>query len=162
MACTEDREFTDVARVPCGPEYCKERLQDLFRASMIDESLFPPRCCRPMACGALRLFLTSDLIKEYQQKIEFDTPNRTYCSSPQCSTFLRGEDIIEDRGTCPHCSTSTCTICKLPRRDGDCPAGIDLQLVLVTARGSAWQRCYFYRQLVELNYGCNHMAHVPL
>jgi hypothetical protein len=42
-ACQEYIRFFDTARVACNHEYCRGCLQDLFRASMIDNSLFPPR-----------------------------------------------------------------------------------------------------------------------
>lgn len=55
-ACQEHVRFFDTARVPCSHEYCRECLQDLFRASMTDDSLFPPRCCRqPITTGSVRV-----------------------------------------------------------------------------------------------------------
>jgi hypothetical protein len=38
-ACQEYIRFFDAARVPCSYEYCRDCLQDLFRASMTDNSL---------------------------------------------------------------------------------------------------------------------------
>jgi hypothetical protein len=88
-ACQEFKKFYHVARAPCGHEYCQDCLCDLFRSSMTDESLFPPRCCKQQITTALvRIFLTPELVQEYEQKkIEYDTPNRTYCSSPRCVSF---------------------------------------------------------------------------
>lgn len=42
-ACGDTFEFYKVARVPCGHEYCRRGLADLFRLAMTDETLFPPR-----------------------------------------------------------------------------------------------------------------------
>jgi hypothetical protein len=52
----------------------------LFRASMIDDSLFPPRCCRqPITTNSVRAFLTAELAMQYEQKkTELDTLDRTY------------------------------------------------------------------------------------
>ncbi|QMW33268.1 hypothetical protein G4B84_008699 [Aspergillus flavus NRRL3357] len=95
VACRDEVEFVNIARVPCCHEYCRSCLEDLFNASMTDESLFPPRCCRqPINVNIARIFLKSDLIQRYEKKkIEFETPNRTYCYAPECSTFINTSHI---------------------------------------------------------------------
>jgi hypothetical protein len=45
IACQEQTEFVDVARAPCQHEYCRPCSEDLFKALLTDESLFPPRRC---------------------------------------------------------------------------------------------------------------------
>jgi hypothetical protein len=164
IACQEHIRFFDTARVACNHEYCRDCLQDLFRASMTDDSLFPPRCCRqPILAKTVRIFLTVELLKQYEQKkVEFETPDRTYCSNPLCSAFIRREDITNERATCPDCRAVTCTTCKAPGHEGDCPADIGLQQVLQTADENGWQRCYSCRRLVELDLGCNHITFVSL
>jgi hypothetical protein len=161
-ACQDFVDYSRIARAPCTHEYCEECLRNLFESSMTDESLFPPRCCKqPIPVEAVRIFLTSELARQYEQKkIEFETVNRTYCSSPRCSAFLRTNDIKGDRGTCPDCGQVTCIMCKAVAHEGDCPADTDLQLVLATAAENGWQRCYSCRRLVELDLGCNHITYV--
>jgi len=161
-ACQEYQELLKIARAPCGHEYCEDCLRNLFESSMTDESLFPPRCCKqPIPPGAVRIFLTRELIDQYElKKVEFGTTNRTYCSSLRCSVFLRKEDIEGDRGTCQDCGIVTCTMCKAEAHQGDCPADVNLQLVLATAAENEWQRCYSCRRLVELDTGCNHITYV--
>ena len=159
-SCREHVRFYDVARVPCGHEYCRECLRELYSHAMTDDTLFPPRCCRqPITSGGVRLFLTSELIHQYEKKkIELDTPNRTYCSNPLCSVFINLKDIANDQAVCPECDTVTCTMCKLEGHSGDCPADLALQQVLDTANEKGWQRCFKCRGLVELEHGCNHMT----
>ncbi|PQE33416.1 IBR finger domain-containing protein [Rutstroemia sp. NJR-2017a WRK4] len=148
-ACQELIRCSDMTRVPCNHEYCRYCLQDLFRTSMTDESLFPPRCCRqPITTEAVRIFLTESLLSLYEQKkVEFHTPDRTYCSNSLCSAFIR-----------PDCSTVTCTMCKATSHGGDCPADTALQQLLKIADENGWQRCYSCRRLVELDVGCNHIT----
>lgn len=159
-ACQEFIDFSRVARAPCGHEYCEDCLRDLFKSSMTDESLFPPRCCsQSIPSVSVRIFLTSEIVHQFgKKKIEFETKDRTYCSSPTCSAFLNAENIEAERGTCPDCGTITCTMCKATAHGGDCPADVNLQLVLATAAENSWQRCYSCRRLVELDTGCNHMT----
>jgi hypothetical protein len=162
-ACQEQVSFFNLARAPCGHEYCRDCLRDLFRASLGDDSLFPPRCCRqPIATGSsVRIFLTGDLIRRYEQKkIEFDTPDRTYCANPLCSAFIRVENIVNEQASCQSCLTVTCTICKASHT-GDCPEDVALQQALDAAEQHGWQRCYNCRRLVELEVGCNHITLVP-
>jgi hypothetical protein len=162
-ACRDDKKFFDVARLPCRHEYCRDCLEDLFRASLTDESLFPPRCCRQqIPIEAVRLFLKSKLVHAYEEKkIEFETPNRTYCSLPTCSAFIRAEQVTGEVGTCPVCNTRTCTVCKAVAHErGDCPKDSALQQVLETAAENGWQRCYSCWRIVELDLGCNHITWV--
>ncbi|CAJ2511441.1 Uu.00g070660.m01.CDS01 [Anthostomella pinea] len=46
QACRDPKHFTDLARAPCNHEYCRACLAHLFQDSMLDETLFPPRCCK--------------------------------------------------------------------------------------------------------------------
>jgi hypothetical protein len=162
-ACQEQIIFFDTARVPCGHKYCRDCLQDLFRASLTDESLFPPRCSRqPIASGGVRIFLTSELIEQYKRKkVEFVTSDRTYCSNPICSALMSLEKVINDVATYTDCGTKACTMCKTIAHTGDCPLDTALQQVLETANENGWQRCYSCRRIVELDHGCNHMFVYP-
>lgn len=163
-ACREDVHFVDVARLPCRHEYCRTCLGELFKASMTDESLFPPRCCREaIPVTSVRLFLKGELVRTYERKkIEFETPNRTYCHSPNCSAFIHPRNISNETATCSDCALQTCTICKAQAHDGDCPNDTALQQMLETARENGWQRCHSCWRVVELEHGCNHMTFVAL
>ena len=159
VACGDEFEFFDVARVPCDDEYCRACLSELFRLSMTDESLFPPRCCRQeIPLERVRFFLQSDLAKEFASKsVELGTRNRTYCFEPQCATFIPPDAVNEEIATCPVCRRTTCTMCKNASHSGDCPNDSALQQLLDIAETEQWQRCYSCKRLVELDVGCNHM-----
>lgn len=163
-ACWEELESTNLVCIPCGHVYCRKCLEDLYRASMSDESLFPPQCCtQPIPIASVRNFFTAQFFLEFEEKkIEFETSNRTYCWSPKCSTFIVAENITGDVAICTKCGSKTCTLCKSAAHNADCPNDIALQQVLRTANEKGWQRCYSCRRLVELKDGCNHMMLVPL
>lgn len=160
VACTEETEFFNVMRAPCHHEYCRPCLENLFEAAMVDESLFPPRCCRqPIVMNVARIFLNSELMRRFEKKkLEFETPNRTYCYSPTCSAFIHPSRIEGEVATCPDCGSITCTSCKARGHTGDCPNDSAMQQLLTTAQASGWQRCYSCWRLVELDHGCNHMT----
>jgi hypothetical protein len=47
---------------------------------MTDDSLFPPRCYRqPITTGSVRVFLTAELVMQFEQKkIELDTQDQLF------------------------------------------------------------------------------------
>ncbi|KAI1325696.1 hypothetical protein F5Y16DRAFT_257327 [Xylariaceae sp. FL0255] len=45
-ACQDQKHFAELFRAPCNHEYCRQCLERLFKDAIVDESLFPPRCCR--------------------------------------------------------------------------------------------------------------------
>lgn len=159
-ACRDDKKFFDVATVPhCRHDYCRDCLDQLFRLSMTDESLFPPRCCRqPIALDDVRMFLPMETVREFLRKRpELETPNKTYCHLQSCSAWIPPQSIVDEVGVCPRCHLQTCTICKGSTHVGDCPWDEATQQLLQTADDSGWQRCYNCRRVVELHTGCNHI-----
>jgi hypothetical protein len=161
-ACRDPKKYFDVVTAPCQHNYCRDCLRDLFKASLTDESLFPPRCCHlPTAVTSVDIFLTKELKQAFSEKeIEYGSSDRTYCSDPQCSAFIPPCDIEVDVGTCNDCGTSTCVMCKATAHGGDCPADDSLQGLLHLAEENGWRRCYLCRRMVELEHGCNHMTSV--
>ena len=164
ISCGEKHLFFEVARCPCSHEYCLTCLETLFRLSMGDESLFPPRCCTiPIPIESARMFLPSALVGEFMDKrVELETADRTYCHHPACSRFI-GKDFIQgDVGTCRSCWRETCTLCKKAAHESDCPQDAALQELLQVVAEKGWQRCYACHRVVELDYGCNHISKLTL
>ncbi|OBT84646.1 hypothetical protein VE02_07062 [Pseudogymnoascus sp. 03VT05] len=132
-ACGDAKKVEDIGYAPCGHEYCRHCIQDLVRAALTDQSLFPPRCCRqPIPLNTIRTLLNSELVHGLiNKKIEFETPNRTYCSTRICSAFIRSDNIANN---------------------------VEFHQILQMVRDNGWQRCYTCSSVVELKYGCNHIT----
>jgi len=147
----------NIAQAPCDHYYCRNCLQDLFRRSLTDEDLFPPRCCgKAITPISMENLLLPALLNGYERrKQEFETPNRTYCSNQRCSEFIPTENIRNDRATCLVCDTETCTRCKAAAHHGACTADPDVQKVLQIAAQNKWRRCAACSQMVERSEGCN-------
>jgi hypothetical protein len=160
-ACGETKKYFDVISGPCGHEYCRNCLRELFEVSFTDESLFPPRCCRqPISVDSVAIFLTKIIKDRFaEREIECSTPNRTYCSNSDCSCFLKADEIEGDIATCTRCGTRTCTMCKATEHVGDCPQDTALHAVVDLANTENWQRCFSYRNIVQLEVGCNHITY---
>lgn len=152
------------ANLPCGHPYCTDCLRGLFRASFTDESLFPPRCCqqRIVVDIAQEFVTTPDLETFHQKEVEFETPDKTYCCVPTCSTFIPPSKINNDRAVCGACGTVTCSICKAESHKGDCPQDAGTQQLLQVASEQGWQRCFNCKRMIELGFGCYHMTYVPI
>ena len=162
VACHDVKKYFDVIAASCQHEYCWGCLRHLFSAALTDESLFPPRCCRQaIPLDSVGVFLTKELKDQFgAKKIEFSTPNRTYCCRPACSAFVGGDAIENDVATCSVCYTQTCTTCKSQAHIGtECPNDTALQAVIDLGNENNWQRCYSCRRMVELEIGCNHMTY---
>ncbi|OLN81204.1 putative E3 ubiquitin-protein ligase ARI5 [Colletotrichum chlorophyti] len=161
ISCLDRYDLTDVARCPCNHEYCSSCLKTLFKNSLTDETLFPPRCCgRAIPVDNHLPFLSPRIVGEFRAKeIEFSTQNRTYCYEKTCSTFIPPTFIRDDIATCPRCRQKTCVMCKgAQHRRQDCAEDTLTQDLLQIAAANGWQRCYSCRRVVELLYGCNHMT----
>ncbi|KAH9855440.1 hypothetical protein C2E23DRAFT_723895 [Lenzites betulinus] len=150
-----------VIRVPCGHTYDVGCLVDLFRAATVDESLFPPACCRkPFVLQEVRVYLDSNLQKVVDKKtIEFGTKNRVYCHRPTCSTFIGAATASATNMLCPTCYYYTCGHCKAAAHTLTfrCTSSEDAAVVAL-AEQAGWKRCPGCGHLVELSFGCYHMT----
>jgi len=163
-SCLEAKPKRQTLITLCDQTYCRHCLLDLFKASMTDIELFPPRCCRHnISLEQASVFFTAEFTQEFEEKsVELSTPDPTYCSDPQCAKFVRVEAIQDDVAKCPFCFTKTCTTCKGEDHYGVCPEDPEKQKLLEMAEEEGWQRCFRCKTLVELGVGCNHMTYVVL
>ncbi|RPD81806.1 hypothetical protein L226DRAFT_555892 [Lentinus tigrinus ALCF2SS1-7] len=150
-----------IVRAPCGDAYDIECLVDLFRAATVDESLFPPACCRqPFDLKVVRQYLNKELATLVDKKaIEFGTRNRVYCCRPSCSIFIGSGTTVASQLICPQCRMETCGHCKQAAHSvfTRCTSEEDASVVAL-AEESGWKRCPGCGHLVELTIGCYHMT----
>lgn len=159
VACGDDFPPSGLFRSPCSHEYCRECLVGLVQASLHDESLFPPRCCGQHIPITTSQWFSQELVDKFNaKKLEHDTPNRTYCSVPTCSTFIPPVFVANEVAHCPKCKLYTCTYCKAGYHPGVCEEDISAQKLLKLAADNGWQSCNACRRLVELNFGCYHIS----
>ncbi|KAK3995554.1 hypothetical protein QBC44DRAFT_19021 [Cladorrhinum sp. PSN332] len=164
VACGDGYSARDILSCPppCNHGYCRDCLEGLFRAAMTDETLFPPRCCgQPITLHTVQGFLPESLVREFSaKKLEFETPNRTYCFQPTCSAFIPPQDIGQTVGVCSECFHCTCTVCKGAAHPGsvECPDDPAAQEMVELAGQMGWQKCKPCGRFIELDTGCNHMT----
>ena len=161
VACTDEEHPANIVTAPCKHHYCHDCLENLFRSSMIDETLYPPRCCKkPIPINDAREALPRDLSAEFvNRREEFETKDKTYCHRPHCSTFIRPYVINGDLARCPRCHEATCVQCKGKWHFGDCPRDEGVQQLLATAQENHWRQCPECKRVIELAHGCYHISY---
>ncbi|MCJ1370158.1 hypothetical protein MMC20_001370 [Loxospora ochrophaea] len=161
VVCFEAKHWFDVFETPCHHNYCRDCIQEMFEQATVDETRFPPQCCtQAIPLSSVQDMLSIGLSLRYALKhIEYSTRDRTYCSRPECSTFIAPGLIAGKVGTCPKCSTQTCSICKEAKHEKeDCPSDPDTQSMLSLAEEKHFQRCFACARMIELSIGCNHIV----
>ncbi|KAK4914332.1 hypothetical protein LTR49_017470 [Elasticomyces elasticus] len=159
-ACNDHCPVDDTIKATCTHVYCDDCLDTLYRASMTDETLFPPRCCRQeLPWDKAKHHLDTTLKGEFETKrVELRAKDRTYCHVPTCSVFINPADYVDDDAPCPNGCANTCIKCKQAAHVGECPKNEELEALLATAKLNDWQTCYDCRRMVELKIGCFHMT----
>jgi hypothetical protein len=158
VACSETFLKTQLLTGSCSHRYCHECLEHLLKNTLLDESLFPPKCCRrKLPIESARALISAETWTRYEEKkIENKDRSRTYCCDPQCSTYILPTQPRAQNATCKKCTKKTCTVCKTMAHTGKCPQTD--QAILSMAKDNGWQRCPNCAHLVELRSGCNHIT----
>ncbi|KAJ7588818.1 hypothetical protein C8J56DRAFT_1004383 [Mycena floridula] len=143
-------------RAPCKHDYCQNCLQDLVKASLGDESLFPLRYCKTAFPVRDILPLLHRVLQAqfHAKSLEFGTPamQRLYCPNATCSIFLGAAGSMTDVFRCTSCRTHICTKCKQiahpNERWGENAALLEVQAL---ARDKHWQTCPGCNAIIELD-----------
>lgn len=155
VVCMDDVAVSRSVHLQCGDIYCKECLKSSFLRATKDETLHPARCCKlPIPIHHIEEELTTEELETIRlASIEFSTVNRTYCSNPQCSSFILPEHMSGNIATCAGCKLQTCAFCKSAAHDGECPDDPDIEATLVLGMatmfglpgpGGSWIRLLSY------------------
>ena len=87
---TYEEEELGIMTAPCGHTYCGECVNKLFDRAAEDLSNFPPGCCGEIiTLEDTKWFLFPAIYNKFQERSEeYSAKNRTYCSEPECATFI--------------------------------------------------------------------------
>lgn len=130
----------------------------------MDESSFPPRCCRQVIPRDSFIPFVARDIREIFEKAsnEFSTRprDRVYCSNAACSEFLGVGSTDRRTMTCPECDRSTCSACRGPAHPSITACRQDEGTVAIRSlmEENKWQRCPECHRVIELTYGCFHIT----
>jgi hypothetical protein len=162
VCCREYSLPDERIKVQCSHIFCRGCLVDLVEISLRDESLFPPRCCtKPIQVSDAEDLIGSDLVRHYEERmVEFQDPDKTYCSDPTCSKYIPPQSAKDPSSTvCKcECGKRTCRKCKQKSHGNfkSCVRHFDKMLEQM-ARNKGWKQCPGCSTLVELDRGCYHI-----
>lgn len=152
-------------QAPCGHFYDIKCILELFRGATVDETLFPPRCCKQrIDLPTVKPHMNEALLSLFEARsLEFGTLKRVYCASPTCSRFLGPQTTSPQSVTCPNadCKTRTCSRCKTDASLGAlhfCEPDSNDAGVLALGQSAGWVQCPGCEQMIELETGCHHMT----
>ncbi|OXV10289.1 hypothetical protein Egran_01952 [Elaphomyces granulatus] len=160
------RAIGNLVSLKCQHKYCTTCFAKMVSTTMLNESIFPPKCClQEIPLKTILSNLKYDQREKYKLKAQEYAVNhedRWYCPSSSCGVWIPLSKIKTRSALqkCFRCRISICSICRGPaHREGeDCPREFGLNATLEAAALQGWQRCYSCRALVELTTGCRHIT----
>ena len=153
MACRSKVEVHNMISIRCGDWWCGDCLENRFRLSLRDETMFPPRCCYAISLKEVQKRLSKSLVREFRSKdLELRTKNKTYCHRPTCSAFIAPHSIHSDEAICQKCSARTCAKCRGNWHFGPCSAGDNADFIEF-ANSNTWKGCPQCKRMVEKDEG---------
>ena len=153
----------------CGHRICHPCLKVMFRLSVIDKQLMPPKCCTndyiPLKHveSLFDMAFKKTLDKKHR---EFITRNPIYCPSYRCGEWIKPGNIRKKHdlgsrmlGKCSRCKTKVCVLCRKKwHGTRDCSEDEDTKVLLAIAQQAGWRQCYKCKTLIELKEGNNHVV----
>ncbi len=160
ISCDEE-DGVVLFTAPCKHSYCDDCLNSYVKSALEPDGTFPPLCCNlPITLQSARTHLHPDLVKHYEEKrAEIVAACSLPCAQSGCCVVIPPENIVDCLGHCPACNNYTCTKCRLQEhKEKPCPTDAEQEQVLKLAKEHGWQACYRCNNMIELNFGCNHMT----
>ncbi|KAL7784094.1 hypothetical protein V8C37DRAFT_396372 [Trichoderma ceciliae] len=104
----------DLVQCPCSHQFCRECLAVMVEQAIINEPLYPVRCCRvPIPIELNNLPVSEELADRYRtRQVEITARHHIYCHWKECSAFIPPQFIQDDKAMCHDCHRITCTLCK--------------------------------------------------
>ncbi|KAF6227706.1 hypothetical protein HO173_012036 [Letharia columbiana] len=160
VVCRNQEVDSNVMTASCGELYCGGCVNELFDRAAKHEFNFPPKCCGQIITLAnAESFLSSDIYDKFQKKSEeYSTTNRTYCSDPECVTFISPKAVDDGQAKCPACQRLTCIVCKEEVHEGGCLEDPAAQSLMTAAAEAGFQQCQECKRMIERINGCDHIT----
>ncbi|KAI1881441.1 hypothetical protein JX265_000267 [Neoarthrinium moseri] len=168
VACLDDEVPSNkTAKLKCEHRMCHSCMKRIFKVSIKDPQMMPPKCCteQPIPVKHVERLFDTNFKKTWNQKFhEYSTRNRIYCPSRRCGEWIKPDRIQKFKdgrkyAKCGQCKTEVCCVCNGKwHRSKDCPRDEATNEILEQAKEYGWQRCYNCKTMVELKEGCNHMT----
>ena len=160
ISCSEELKAVSFT-APCKHSYCDDCLAAYVKSALEPAGVFPPVCCNfPITLQSAQDHLHQDLVKRYQEKhLEIAASCSLVCAQSGCCVVIPPKKIVNGLGHCLACNNYTCTRCRMrAHKKEPCPKDAEQRDVIDLAKKQGWQICYQCNNMIELNFGCNHMT----
>ncbi|XDG06850.1 hypothetical protein ABKA04_006465 [Annulohypoxylon sp. FPYF3050] len=156
--CFDPYPKTDLYELDCLHKYCSNCIRTIFTTSFEQEGNFPPHCCDDTIHLTPRLvaLLGKDVWSVYiAKRAEYKPGKRIYCSNTGCGSFISVDYRFNHFAICQKCDALTCTKCRNPCHEGDCPADDGSSEVKKLAKDQGWVECPKCGTVIEKAAGCD-------
>jgi len=121
-ACCDNFRPEMGSKLRCKCFYCGLCIEELFKASLREETRFPPACHQVhIMLKIARGHLTKATLREYEARfLELSTRNKVYCHRPHCSAFIATHSVHNGAAHCQRCRSVTCFSCRNAWHFGQC------------------------------------------
>ncbi|ERF68531.1 hypothetical protein EPUS_04629 [Endocarpon pusillum Z07020] len=158
-----DLPADNYVQLQCGCIYCRDCINAALELSIRCEANFPLHCaCKhPLPIEEIYHLLADKLLDRYFAVLpEWTSVHCTYCA--KCLQYIDSKEFREDArySTCTSCIEETCRECKASKSDHEtgCPPDTDRQKLLQLSTSESWKQCSSCGNLIEKDFGCNHMT----
>ena len=160
ISCSDEIEARSFTAL-CKHSYCDDCLASYVKIALEPAGIFPPACCNlPITLQLAQANLDHDLVKRWQKKhSEIAESCSLVGARSGCCVIIPPEKIVDGLGHCLACNNYTCRRCRMQaHKSGPCPKDAELRDAMNLAKKQGWQTCYRCGEMIELNFGCNHMT----
>ncbi|KAI9658326.1 MAG: hypothetical protein M1821_002459 [Bathelium mastoideum] len=173
LACMEDADMDGMIELACTHWYCRQDIQRKSSVPLVQgltttgafeaalRARQPFECCNQAVPIRLYANAPRDFRPQYERmQLERATPNPLYCANQRCGQFIPPTHYQgPDEAMCDHCDHITCRLCRTPAHGNRvCPQDEGARQVERLANDRGWRRCPGCGEMVERDYGCNHMT----
>jgi len=157
--------------LPCNHKYCFVCLEKLFRTSLTDRSLLPPKCCRLEIDPYIgkKFFNDKEYEKFTQLILECSAVEKMYCPETTCSSFILLGDFQDLKlFNCPSCKVEICFNCRRQSHPSltclEKSEEISLsekeenEMIEKIKEENKWATCRNCKRIIELKGGCYHIT----
>ena len=154
--CSQTLPQAQLSKLECAHEACAECLRKLF-------STYPARCCIdiPLTEERIKVLGPMSINKYISKNQEKSAEMKTYCSKPDCGTFIHSSRFLGKKAICPSCYHMTCIECReTAHGDDPCSPDPDIAALYDLAETEGWKICFSCGALVESVEGCSVIEYV--
>lgn len=156
-----------MVKLPCDHCMCNSCLKRMFRKSVKDNQMVPPRCCSTdhIPLKYVDHLFEADFKDQWNRKFQQQrsAQSRLYCPSRRCGEWIQPGSFYREDGRkvakCEHCRTKVCVKCGGKSHTGrECPRDDEASMASEVDPDGPCQLCYKCGTMYEVKEDCDHIT----